>query len=364
MIGTLKWLAQWLLLIFLCSLFPILWIPVIAELIVWLALTAVKIIRYRRGAYWKATKLPYIKLGYDLGKYGEYLTYEKLRRFEKNGARFLFNIYIPKDDGGTTEIDVLMLTAKGIFVFESKNYSGWIFGSENQKNWVQSLPRGRGRKSQKDSFYNPVWQNRSHIKHLQALIGDDVDMYSVIVFSERCTLKKINIYSRDLNIVKRDKVVETVKNIWKSVPADVMSESDIAKLYDMLYPYSQVSKEVKQQHIIDISEAMAKDNDGEDEIGAADDNTDISKVIAVAASSASDTPATADMKAADVVTETETCASAAEEQLRCPRCGGKLVLRTAAKGGHRGNRFYGCSNFPRCRYIKNAYESDCGENKS
>ena len=37
----------------------------------------------------------------------------------------------------------------------------------------------------------------------------------------------------------------------------------------------------------------------------------------------------------------------------CPRCGSKLVLRTAKKGDNAGNQFYGCSTFPKCRYIKN-----------
>ena len=37
----------------------------------------------------------------------------------------------------------------------------------------------------------------------------------------------------------------------------------------------------------------------------------------------------------------------------CPRCGGKLVLRTAKKGTNAGKQFYGCSNYPSCRYIRN-----------
>ena len=39
--------------------------------------------------------------------------------------------------------------------------------------------------------------------------------------------------------------------------------------------------------------------------------------------------------------------------LVCPRCGGQLVLRTAKKGENAGNQFYGCSNFPKCRFVKN-----------
>ena len=44
---------------------------------------------------------------------------------------------------------------------------------------------------------------------------------------------------------------------------------------------------------------------------------------------------------------------AAESNEVCPRCGGELILRTAKKGQNSGNQFYGCSNFPKCRYIKN-----------
>lgn len=40
----------------------------------------------------------------------------------------------------------------------------------------------------------------------------------------------------------------------------------------------------------------------------------------------------------------------------CPKCGGKLILKTAAKGANKGNQFWGCANFPKCRYIKNVQQ--------
>ena len=36
---------------------------------------------------------------------------------------------------------------------------------------------------------------------------------------------------------------------------------------------------------------------------------------------------------------------------RCPQCGAKMVLRTAQKGEFKGQQFYGCSNFPKCRAV-------------
>ncbi|MGL4750690.1 MAG: topoisomerase DNA-binding C4 zinc finger domain-containing protein [Shewanella sp.] len=35
----------------------------------------------------------------------------------------------------------------------------------------------------------------------------------------------------------------------------------------------------------------------------------------------------------------------------CPRCGNTMVLRTAKRGDNRGNRFWGCSGYPKCRKI-------------
>ena len=67
------------------------------------------------------------------GRYGEKMTEWELnlvRLFGRKGY-VLRNIYVPKNNGETSEIDVVFITQKGIFVIESKNYSGWIFGDEN-----------------------------------------------------------------------------------------------------------------------------------------------------------------------------------------------------------------------------------------
>lgn len=38
---------------------------------------------------------------------------------------------------------------------------------------------------------------------------------------------------------------------------------------------------------------------------------------------------------------------------KCPKCGKELVLRTSTKGEFKGNRFWGCSGYPKCRFIDN-----------
>lgn len=213
---------------------------------------AYKIFKYKKTTYYEQTKCPYFKLQRDKGLLGEYYTYLHLKKHEQTGAKFLFNVYIPKENGQTTEIDVLMITTKGIFVFESKNYSGWIFGSENQKNWYQTLPRGKGRKSSKETFLNPIMQNKLHIKCLKLFLDKDVTMHSVVVFSNRCTFKGIDIKNHK-QIVHREDVLAVVETIEKET-TDCLTQEDVKELYEKIYACSQVDSSVKEKHIADIRE--------------------------------------------------------------------------------------------------------------
>ena len=88
----------------------------------------------------------------------------------KQSGKTLTNIYIPKSSGDTAEIDVLYITKKGLLVLENKNYAGYIFGNESNKNWTVTLYAGKswhGNKVEKHQFYNPIMQNEGHIKYLK-----------------------------------------------------------------------------------------------------------------------------------------------------------------------------------------------------
>ena len=124
---------------------------------------------YKKETYYQVTKHSYISVLFNKGSYGEYLTYKNLKRFEAEGAKFLFNVYIPMRQGKTTEIDVVMISSKGVFVLESKNYSGWIFGDEEQQYWYQTLPMSKWG-IHKEKFYNPIKQNNTHIKYLKKIL--------------------------------------------------------------------------------------------------------------------------------------------------------------------------------------------------
>lgn len=86
---------------------------------------------------------------------------------------------------GTTQVDFLVVSRFGLFVIEVKNYSGYIFGTERQKQWTQVLNRNC-----KYRFQNPLHQNYRHMKCLESLLGVDESLFrSVVVFTGNCEFK-------------------------------------------------------------------------------------------------------------------------------------------------------------------------------
>lgn len=207
-------------------------------------------IEYYNSTYYLSTKNTLNDVIRDKGLEGEYNIFEKLQRFENNGARFLFNCYLPKEHNETTESDVILLTYDGIFVFESKNYNGWIYGSEEQDLWTQTLRAGN--KIHKTHFYNPVRQNKTHIKYLKKIIGDNLPIYSVIVFSNECILKDVKITDPLTKVIYLNHAITTILNLSSKTPNSI-SQEKLISIYDQLYPYTQVSNEIKLKHIENIN---------------------------------------------------------------------------------------------------------------
>lgn len=218
----------------------------------------------------------------------------------KQSGKTLTNIYIPKSSGDTAEIDVLYITRKGLLVLENKNYAGYIFGSEANKNWTVTLYAGKswhGNKVEKHQFYNPVWQNRTHIKYLKEYLNTDIATFSLVTFSNRGDLKSIDVSLPNVFVCSHSALSEVLRQIWSKNP-DVLTDVQIEHIYNKLLPLTKNTKEDRQKHIANIDSRF--------------NSTDI-----------------------------------------CPVCGSGLVLRTAKKGPNAGNQFYGCSNYPKCHYTKN-----------
>lgn len=210
---------------------------------------------YLNSTYYLSTHLPLNIVTNDKGRYGEYIIYKVLQTQEKYGAKFLFNCYLPKENNQTTEIDIILLTLNGIIVFESKNYRGWIYGNENQKIWTQTLPAGN--KIQKEHFYNPIMQNKSHIKVLKNFIGADIPIYSVIVFSNDCKLENITASDPMTEIIRLQYLTATTMHLLNLQP-NSLTQDMLISIYNKLYPYTQVPEEVKRKHAEDIQAKITR----------------------------------------------------------------------------------------------------------
>lgn len=272
--------------------------------------------RYKKTDYYDQTHKSFWSMQFDKGSQGEYLIWDSLQQLP-GYKKFLFNCYLPKRNGESTEVDLILLHESGIYVFESKNYSGWIFGTETQPYWTQSLP-GRYGQAHKVKFFNPILQNQAHLKWLGEYLGIDSHFfYSCIVFGDECTLKDITLTSGRHYVTNRSNLFAAISShIQLSITK--LSPEQIDSLYAKLFPLTQVDAEQRAQHIKEVKEIQHKQ---------------------------------------EVAAQAPVASAQGSQDGICPLCGGRLVLRTATRGANAGNKFWGCSNFPKCRYIKNISSS-------
>lgn len=272
--------------------------------------------RYKKTDYYDQTHKSFWSMQFDKGSQGEYLIWDSLQQLP-GYKKFLLNCYLPKRNGESTEVDLILLHESGIYVFESKNYSGWIFGTETQQYWTQSLP-GRYGQAHKVKFFNPILQNQAHLKWLGEYLGIDSHFfYSCIVFGDECTLKDITLTSGRHYVTNRSNLFAAISShIQLSITK--LSPEQIDSLYAKLFPLTQVDAEQRAQHIKEVKEIQHKQ---------------------------------------EVAAQAPVASAQGSQDGICPLCGGRLVLRTATRGANAGNKFWGCSNFPKCRYIKNISSS-------
>lgn len=201
-------------------------------------------LRFSRSSYATMSGLSWYQVFGDRGAIGEFYTFEKLEKLP-GYHHILTNLYLPRAKGGTTEVDLVFLCESGIYAIESKNYSGWIFGNEKNRYWTQVLNRNH-----KERFFNPIMQNAGHISALKRVTGlEDEAFHSVIVFSERCQLKQVEIESDRVVVIRRDKLPKLMSDECR-FGEKLFSEKEVDALYyRKLLPYSHADQETKDEHI-------------------------------------------------------------------------------------------------------------------
>ena len=197
----------------------------------------------------------------------------------------VINDLVLKTNKGYTQIDHVVISNYGVFVIETKNYSGWIYGSETKPYWKQTFRRSSY------EFYNPIFQNRSHILALRAQLSDlnRVPFVPIVVFTGRCDLK---VYAPNVEVIQIWDLESTIKSYSDNNIGDAMIEL----IYKRLLELNKSQEYSKDEHIQQIRQ---REQDTQDAIYSG----------------------------------------------RCPLCGGYLVERKGKFG-----KFYGCSNYPKCRF--------------
>ena len=215
---------------------------------------------------------------------------------DKKRYKLLKNVTL-RTENGTMQIDHIIVSQYGVFVIETKNYKGWIFGSEHSKTWTQNIY------GKKHSFQNPLHQNYKHVKTLEKLLNlNDDKVFSVVVFVGESTFKT----DMPSNVVYPLGLLKYIKAHQKII----LTSQDVQRIVESIETAS-LSKSFKtnREHVQNLKA------DRDKVVSKKTHNSEI-----------------------------------------CPKCGNDLVIRTAKKGQNIGNQFYGCKSYPKCRYTRNIKE--------
>ena len=182
----------------------------------------------------------FFKSSFFKGRLGEFLVNANNKiRLDSSIYTNLSDITIRLKDSSTTQIDHIILSRFGIFVIETKNMKGWIFGSEHQKMWTQSI---YGKKS---SFQNPLLQNYRHIKALEEFLGIDRGLYSIVTFVGESTFKT----AMPSNVFSGGKYIGYIKS-FRSM---MFSKVELQRIRNTLEHKSLVkSRATNREHIASL----------------------------------------------------------------------------------------------------------------
>lgn len=171
------------------------------------------------------------------GKQGEQAVARVLKKLDPEEYVVLNDVLIPNSEG-TAQIDHIVLSPYVTAVIETKNYKGWIYGNETDRNWTQVIYK------RKERFYNPVRQNKTHIRALGQLLQEceDLNLQSIIVFNDRATFKEVRtqtpvIHPRELLGMIRSYTVRTVSADSLTKAREIISDANI------------VDKQVRDEHV-------------------------------------------------------------------------------------------------------------------
>jgi DNA-binding Xre family transcriptional regulator len=180
------------------------------------------------------------------GYFGELTVRILLKFLDKEKYRVINDVLIPTSSDKTAQIDHIVVSIYGIFVIETKNYSGWIFGDETSQYWTQVIYKTKNR------FYNPILQNKGHIKALQNLLKDypHVKYIPIVVFTSKADFKKLNVTSHVIYSLQLLKTIKKYKD--ENIELD-----DLEKICKTILAANNTDRIARKEHVARIKEVKS-----------------------------------------------------------------------------------------------------------
>lgn len=187
---------------------------------------------YEESEFYKQIQIPYLSLRQMDGTRGEFEVYHMLRKNGFINAKYIFNREIPKSNGLNTELDLIIIHEKGIFVVENKHYTTRIYGNALDHDLTIIDHSGN-----KKSIYNPIKQNENHIVALKEFlklkdlyINDEITpIYSIVVFTADGNDRTDNIIS-GISTVGTETKICTSQNVYHIINQLISNSNTIANI--------------------------------------------------------------------------------------------------------------------------------------
>ncbi len=149
----------------------------------------------------------------------------------------LLNDIMLSTESGTTQIDHIVVSKYGVFIIETKNYIGWIYGSENSAQWTQNIY------GHKTTFMNPLRQNYAHTKAIESRLShyNNIPIISIIAFSGGCELK--------VKTTKHVVYFRQVRKVIRTYKQEVLAPEDIPVISELIKNSNINNVDVKKEHV-------------------------------------------------------------------------------------------------------------------
>ncbi|WP_319406291.1 nuclease-related domain-containing protein [uncultured Desulfosarcina sp.] len=190
--------------------------------------------------------LSFLKTPWFKGVCGEFYVHVLAKiHLNKDKYHVLRNVTLPTTDG-TTQIDHIIVSEYGVFVIETKNMKGWIFGGTHQRQWTQKIFKYTNK------FQNPIHQNYKHVETLKSILElNDRQIFSVVVFVGSSTFKT----DMPENVINGPGLIKYIKSKDQSVLFDADVQMILSKIEaERLVP----SRKTTRAHIDHVKQIVAE----------------------------------------------------------------------------------------------------------